>query len=34
MGAKEGLAHLLLAIVGPGDCVLSPDRATRYTATA
>ena len=25
IGAKEGLAHLLLAIVGPGDCVLSPD---------
>jgi alanine-synthesizing transaminase len=25
LGAKEGLAHLLLAVVGPGDCVLSPD---------
>jgi alanine-synthesizing transaminase len=25
LGAKEGLAHLLLAIIGPGDCVLSPD---------
>jgi alanine-synthesizing transaminase len=25
IGAKEGLAHLFLAIVGPGDCVLSPD---------
>ena len=25
LGAKEGLAHLLLAMVGPGDCVLSPD---------
>src|SRR5499427_7491320 len=25
LGAKEGLAHLLLAIVGTGDCVLSPD---------
>jgi alanine-synthesizing transaminase len=25
LGAKEGLAHLLLAIVGPGDGVLSPD---------
>src|SRR4051812_33991078 len=25
LGAKEGLAHLLLAIVGPGDVVLSPD---------
>jgi alanine-synthesizing transaminase len=25
LGAKEGLAHLLLAIVGSGDCVLSPD---------
>jgi alanine-synthesizing transaminase len=25
IGAKEGLAHLLLALVGPGDCVLSPD---------
>ena len=25
IGAKEGLAHLFLAIIGPGDCVLSPD---------
>src|SRR4051812_2152225 len=25
LGAKEGLAHLLLALIGPGDCVLSPD---------
>jgi alanine-synthesizing transaminase len=25
IGAKEGLAHLLLALVGPGDCVLAPD---------
>ena len=25
LGAKEGLAHLLLAMVGPGDCVLAPD---------
>jgi alanine-synthesizing transaminase len=25
LGSKEGLAHLLLAIVGKGDCVLSPD---------
>ncbi len=25
IGSKEGLAHLLLALVGPGDCVLSPD---------
>jgi alanine-synthesizing transaminase len=25
LGAKEGLAHLLLALVGPGDAVLSPD---------
>jgi alanine-synthesizing transaminase len=25
IGAKEGIAHLLLALVGPGDCVLSPD---------
>jgi alanine-synthesizing transaminase len=25
LGAKEGLAHLLLAIVGRGDCVLQPD---------
>ncbi len=25
IGAKEGLAHLLLALVSPGDCVLSPD---------
>ena len=25
LGSKEGLAHLLLAIIGRGDCVLSPD---------
>jgi alanine-synthesizing transaminase len=25
IGAKEGLSHLLLALVGPGDCILSPD---------
>jgi alanine-synthesizing transaminase len=25
IGAKEGLAHLFLAIIGRGDCVLSPD---------
>jgi alanine-synthesizing transaminase len=25
IGAKEGLSHLFLALVGPGDCVLSPD---------
>jgi alanine-synthesizing transaminase len=25
IGAKEGLAHLFLAIVAPGDCVLAPD---------
>lgn len=25
LGSKEGLAHLLLALVAPGDCVLSPD---------
>ena len=25
LGAKEGLAHLLLAIVGAGDCVLTPE---------
>ncbi|HET6280710.1 MAG TPA: aminotransferase class I/II-fold pyridoxal phosphate-dependent enzyme [Polyangia bacterium] len=25
LGAKEGLAHLLFALIGPGDCVLSPD---------
>jgi alanine-synthesizing transaminase len=25
IGAKEGLAHLFLAIIGQGDCVLSPD---------
>jgi alanine-synthesizing transaminase len=25
IGAKEGLAHLFLAIIAPGDCVLSPD---------
>jgi alanine-synthesizing transaminase len=25
IGSKEGIGHLLLALVGPGDCVLSPD---------
>jgi alanine-synthesizing transaminase len=25
IGAKEGLAHLFLAVIGPGDCVLTPD---------
>ena len=25
IGSKEGIAHLLLALVGPGDLVLSPD---------
>ena len=25
IGAKEGLAHLFLAIIAPGDCVLAPD---------
>jgi alanine-synthesizing transaminase len=25
IGSKEGIAHLLLALVSPGDCVLSPD---------
>jgi alanine-synthesizing transaminase len=25
IGAKEGLAHLFLAVIGAGDCVLSPD---------
>ncbi|MCG5052354.1 MAG: aminotransferase class I/II-fold pyridoxal phosphate-dependent enzyme [Myxococcales bacterium] len=25
IGSKEGIGHLLLAIVAPGDCVLSPD---------
>ena len=25
IGSKEGIAHLLLALVAPGDCVLSPD---------
>jgi alanine-synthesizing transaminase len=25
IGSKEGLAHLFLAIIAPGDCVLSPD---------
>lgn len=25
MGAKEGLAHLALAVIGPGDVVLSPN---------
>lgn len=25
IGSKEGIGHLLLAIVGQGDCVLSPD---------
>lgn len=25
IGSKEGIGHLLLALVGPGDCVLAPD---------
>ncbi len=25
IGSKEGIAHLLLALVSPGDCVLAPD---------
>ena len=25
IGSKEGIAHLLLALLGPGDCVLAPD---------
>ncbi|MES1172108.1 MAG: aminotransferase class I/II-fold pyridoxal phosphate-dependent enzyme [Bacteroidota bacterium] len=25
IGSKEGIAHLLLALVAPGDCVLTPD---------
>src|SRR4051794_27921978 len=25
IGSKEGIGHLLLSLVGPGDCVLSPD---------
>jgi alanine-synthesizing transaminase len=25
IGSKEGIAHLLLALVGPEDCVLAPD---------
>jgi alanine-synthesizing transaminase len=25
IGSKEGIGHLLLGLVGPGDCVLSPD---------
>jgi alanine-synthesizing transaminase len=25
IGSKEGIAHLLLALVSPGDCVLTPD---------
>jgi alanine-synthesizing transaminase len=25
IGSKEGIAHLLFGMVGPGDCVLSPD---------
>ena len=27
MGAKDALAHLLFAIVGPGDMVVSPNPA-------
>ncbi len=27
IGSKEGIAHLLLALIAPGDCVLSPDPA-------
>jgi len=25
IGSKEGIGHLLLSLIGPGDCVLSPD---------
>jgi alanine-synthesizing transaminase len=25
IGSKEGIGHLLMGLVGPGDCVLSPD---------
>jgi alanine-synthesizing transaminase len=25
IGSKEGIGHLLLALIGPGDCVLAPD---------
>jgi alanine-synthesizing transaminase len=25
IGSKEGIAHLLLSLVGPGDCVLAPN---------
>ncbi len=25
IGSKEGIAHLLLALISPGDCVLAPD---------
>src|SRR5262245_39235408 len=25
IGSKEGIAHLLLGLIGPGDCVLAPD---------
>jgi alanine-synthesizing transaminase len=25
IGSKEGIAHLLLSLIGPGDCVLSPN---------
>jgi alanine-synthesizing transaminase len=25
IGSKEGIAHLLLALIAPGDCVLAPD---------
>ncbi len=27
IGAKDALAHLLLAVIGPGDAVVSPNRA-------
>src|SRR5688572_13885118 len=25
IGSKEGIGHLLLSLLGPGDCVLAPD---------
>ena len=25
IGSKEGIGHLLLSLIGPGDCVLAPD---------
>jgi alanine-synthesizing transaminase len=34
IGAKDGLAHLLFAVVGPGDVVVSPNPPIQFISTA